>query len=167
MSKEIGTLKELKVKPGDVVECIHGAGGVMEGSYYKITGDYKINGHPIREVNCSEFQVVSRASEAPADYPKLWKDMTPEEKGALLLADYEGKTIQYYDKLWHVAPVGVFRDKFAYRVKPEPYHKQVALYFGELRVGALVSRVRTDTHRITFDLIDGKPDCNSIKMEEI
>ena len=24
-----------------------------------------------------------------------------------------------------------------------------------------------DTHRITFDLIDGKPDCASIKMEEL
>lgn len=23
------------------------------------------------------------------------------------------------------------------------------------------------THRITFDLIDGKPDCGSIKMEKI
>ena len=67
---------------------------------------------------------------------------------------------------WINAPYA-FRDWHTVRVKPEPYREQVALYFGELRVGALVSRVRTDTHRITFDLVDGKPDCNSVKMEEI
>lgn len=29
---------------------------------------------------------------------KLWRDMTPEEKGALLLAKHEGKRIQCFTK---------------------------------------------------------------------
>ena len=103
--------------------------------------------------------------------PKLWKDMTPEEKGALLLARVEGAKIQCkaYGSDWMDKDFSnnKFNSDFAYRVKPEPHRKQVALYFGELREGALLSRVRTDTHRITFDLVDGKPDCNSIKMESL
>ena len=96
----------------------------------------------------------------------LWKDMTPEEKGALLLAHHEGQVIEVWSSGWRETQPS-WCDRLAYRVKPEPYRKQVVLYFGELRVGALVSRVRTDTHRITFDLVGGKPDCNSVKMEKI
>ena len=103
--------------------------------------------------------------------PKLWKDMTPEEKGALLLAAHEGKVIEYGysgSDFCRVKPDdGKWVDGYNYRVKPEPYRRQVSLYFGELKQGALVSRVRTDTHRITFDLVDGKPDCNSVKMESL
>ena len=59
---------------------------------------------------------------------KLWKDMTPEEKGALLLAYHEGKVIEH--TLWsgngwfeirkdYEGRVGWY-DDLAYRVKPEP-----------------------------------------------
>jgi hypothetical protein len=41
------------------------------------------------------WRIVSRAPAAP----KLWRDMTPEEKGALLLAAHEGKVIEY-DGAW-------------------------------------------------------------------
>ena len=103
---------------------------------------------------------------------KLWKDMSPEEKGALLLAHHEGKTIEVWVvdhdwSGWVKRSFHTWAEGNAYRVKPKPYRKQVSLYFGELKEGALISRVRTDTHRITFDLIDGKPDCGSVKMEKI
>lgn len=59
---------------------------------------------------------------------KLWKDMTPEEKGALLLAYHEGKVIEHTiwsSKEWFEAKKGVhsplsWHDDLAYRVKPEP-----------------------------------------------
>ena len=61
---------------------------------------------------------------------KLWKDMTPEEKGALLLAYHEGKVIEWcygYGKEFYVngssAEEGlhpVWADCCSYRVKPEP-----------------------------------------------
>lgn len=105
--------------------------------------------------------------------PKTWGEMTDEEKGALLLAEHEGKDIQAL-ALDHDGSSWVRKhlksqwfDHVAYRVKPEREVETVTLYsfrpdeeFGnEYR--------DTDTHRITFDLIDGKPDCASIKMEEI
>ena len=175
MTKEIGTLNELNVFPGDVLKCIHAAGGVVEGVEYTITEDYTIeeytiNGHPISEVNCSEFQVVSRAS---AGLPKLWKNMTPEEKGALLLARHEGKVIEgFWDGCWEECDEVhkfAFARFVAYRVKPEPVVETVALYNDPNGGWSFYEDSGTYkiSHRITFDLIDGKPDCNSIKMEEI
>ena len=99
--------------------------------------------------------------------PKLWRYMTPEEKGALLLADHEGHAIQQlYPSGWKTRDPE-WSDFCAYRVRPEPKRETVALYFGELKQGALLRKVRTDTHRITFDLIDGKPDPDSIRMEQV
>jgi hypothetical protein len=51
--------------------------------------------------------------------PKKWRDMTPEEKGSLLLAHHEGKEIQ----IWCVDEWATSRDPSwaghcAYRVKP-------------------------------------------------
>ena len=61
---------------------------------------------------------------------KLWKDMTSEEKGALLLAYHEGKVIEWgygYGKDFHVAGSSAeeglypeWTDYCSYRVKPEP-----------------------------------------------
>jgi hypothetical protein len=54
---------------------------------------------------------------------KLWKDMTPEEKGALLLAHHEGKEIEFFAS--HNAWQGCegspsWISYYAYRVKPVP-----------------------------------------------
>ena len=113
--------------------------------------------------------------------PKLWKDMTPEEKGALLLARHEGKVIEWNGLhtatgkwvgwtdcgdgyLWD----GTFSGNgFAYRVKPEPVVVTVVMTGGVFSGFARGDEEPDDTHRITFDLVDGKPDCNSVKMEEI
>ena len=102
----------------------------------------------------------------------LWKDMTSEEKGALLLAHHEGKIIQFRysgmegwtDNAGH--PPNWFKDT-AYRVKPEPVVVTVVMTGGVLSGFARWDEEPDDTHRITFDLVDGKPDCNSVKMEEI
>jgi hypothetical protein len=86
--------------------------------------------------------------------PKLWKDMTPEEKGALLLAHHEGKTIECYqfpDHGWEVIYNPVFDNTSAYRIKPEPKRVTVALMADFKEIG-------------TIDLIDGIPDPDSIKI---
>ena len=105
--------------------------------------------------------------------PKLWKDMSPEEKGALLLAHHEGKITQFWysgmkgwtDNAGH--PPNWFKDT-AYRVKPEPVVETVSRYSSSQDYWRFTARkCSRGTHRITFDLVDGKPDCNSVKMEEI
>lgn len=54
---------------------------------------------------------------------KSWRDLTAEEKGALLLASHEGKTLQYWKRGtggWEdCLPVVIHKHEF-YRVKPEP-----------------------------------------------
>lgn len=52
--------------------------------------------------------------------------------------------------------------------KPKPVVKEVTL-FGSARFewGFNDYKISEDTHKITFNLVDGEPDCNSIKMEKL
>jgi hypothetical protein len=98
---------------------------------------------------------------------KTWGEMTDAEKGALLLAHHEGKVIEWNatsyitgewtgwggcddDCLWD-------RD-FAYRVRQEPKRETVALCW---RKGLEMGEIGT------IDLVDGDPDCDSIRMEAL
>lgn len=103
------------------------------------------------------------------DDPKLWRDMTQEEKGALLLAHHEGKAIELFISKGSWMECSPFwTDDVAYRVKPEPVRETVTIYAGSPDLGLFRhDRDIHDTHRITFDLIDGVPDCASVKMEEL
>lgn len=93
------------------------------------------------------------------DEPKLWKDMTDEEKGALLLAHHEGKIIEYYTKVnpeWVKVYNPPWCDNYAYRVKPGAVIKSDS--FGIVRNGC--------GYNITFITIDGEPDCSSVRMSK-
>ena len=106
------------------------------------------------------------------DNPKTWGQMTPEEKGALLLSRHEGKTIQFYNAGNWVTIDFAFNwyvDQ-AYRVKPEPKHETVRIYgqaYPNVRWNFGSSSGKEDTHIITFDTLDGEPVCDSIRMEKI
>ena len=86
-----------------------------------------------RAVGANDFACVNQDEIAYVeDQPKTWGEMTPEEKGALLLAKHEGKTIQtkwanescWVDSNW----VAFNCDTLQYRVKPEPVREIVTLY---------------------------------------
>jgi hypothetical protein len=105
--------------------------------------------------------------------------MTQEEKGALFLADHEGKQIESfgvnYPGDWHdVYPS--WADDVAYRVKPEPKRERVTAQICLTAEGVSL-HMHADHHpryyregylyaTVTFDTIDGKPDPASIKIEE-
>jgi len=164
MTQEYKTLRELDVKPGDVVrnnvartEIIADTSGhecSMESGYTWLWDN------PV-------WRIVSRAS----DTPKLLRDMTDAEIGALVRANNEGKVIEGLwidEETWTVLSEAHFHNmNMAYRVRPEPKRETVMLH-GSV-TDELWGRAQTgyDTYRITFDLIDGKPDCDSIKMEEL
>jgi len=114
------------------------------------------------------------------DTPKLWADMTPQEKGALLLADQEGKAIEVfggaYPYRWY-EDYPVWDDDAAYRIKPEPKRETMT---ARLCIDANCTslHMRPDYYRgeygddnfyfiLTLDIIDGKPDPSSIKIEEL
>lgn len=104
---------------------------------------------------------------------KPWKDMSREEKGALLLASHEGKTLQYWKRGtggWaDCLSVAIYEHEY-YRVKPEPVVEEVVMftkspssYWGWTADGCAVDR----THKITFNTVDGEPDCSSVKMKRL
>lgn len=162
---ETGTLKELGVKAGDVVEYIL-------GDRYTIYENQRLK-HTFGEVifydswdSAPYFRIISRASKTP----KTWGEMTEAEKGALLLAYHDGKVIEYYDDgPWFKCidnPSWSYGN--AYRIKPEQKRETVTIYIGRPEGGSWAPWCDDDdTHRITFDLIDGEPDVDSIKMERI
>ena len=178
----IGRLKELDVNPGDVVEFVSWSDGdtndvgnryvimekhpegysdglvaYAEDGYFNVWGDE----HDIRYV--AKFRIISRAS----DTPKAWSSMTDAEKGALLLAKYEGKVIESFFSLtgW-VSYQGLFYQEKAYRIKPEP---EVITYnwFGTFADGFSDMAATDATHILIFNTINGEPDLSSIKMEKI
>jgi hypothetical protein len=104
------------------------------------------------------------------EQPKIWRDMTPAEKGALLLARHEGKAIelQIGEGGW-VKVLPSWNPDAAYRVKPEPTVETVTLGGFEWNTTWYfkVDHDSRRTHRITFNLIDGQPDCASIRMEAL
>ena len=102
---------------------------------------------------------------------KMWKDMTPEEKGALLLAYHEGKVIEYSvtGNIW-VKSKPSWEDTLCYRIKPEPKRETITMYTGNPvgPWGWTADGCSEDRqYLITFDLIDGQPDVTSIKMEKL
>ena len=105
---------------------------------------------------------------------KTWSEMTREEKGALLLADHEGRDIEiFHFGKWHRVKNPEWDEDGIYRVKPAPKSETVRLHgWGNfqqwLRDGDL--SVVSDSHgkyAITFNTIDGEPVCDSIRMEEL
>lgn len=158
---EVGTLKELNVKPGDVVRCEQWLGKYYTaGKEYPVVAGFGYRGKSIGTKNTTGiWSIVSRAS----DNPKLWKDMTPEEKGALLLAHHEGKEIECHDGTsWFVTSNPKWVYCHAYRIRPEPKVETVTLSGNDIRFSGFFKG-----HRITFTLVDGKPDCDSVKMEKL
>ena len=105
------------------------------------------------------------------DTPKLWCDMTPEEKGALLLAHHEGKVIECSmcrTSDWFVMGEPSWTSSNAYRIRPEPKRETVTkLMHCKDGYPFIADGMSNPTHRITFDLIDGRPDTGSIRMEEL
>lgn len=103
------------------------------------------------------------------DKPKTWGEMTREEKGALLLAHHKEEVIDYWeDGSWHLSYCGPgWSGETAYRIKPEHKVETIVMY-GRAQDGfGDGPRLNRDTHRLTFNVIDGEIDCDSVKLEEL
>lgn len=84
---------------------------------------------------------------------KTWQEMTPEEKGALLLAYHEGKTIQVSRQglAWSVTQNPNWSNDQFYRVKEEPVEKTESHMFFH----------NNERYVLEFKTIGGKLDCSS------
>ena len=154
--KEVGTLKELDVKPGDVVELQEcGTHYTIGENPYKERGEVKTASGFLYDWRLAK--IISRANT-----PKLWRDMTDAEKGALLLAFHNDKKCLeiWRNGKWVDCGDSTWNNNIAYRIRPEPKVEVVDVFWKRGETGY--------NHKIgTMNLIDGKPDCASIKMEAI
>lgn len=163
--EEVGSVRELDVSPGDVVECVRWVGKFyQEGGRYPVVADCGVPGESIG-VNSlgGVWRVVSRTSDPPE--PKLWRDMTDAEKGALLWAAHKGVGLEYWRRGsggWVSCSSPGIYDNAAYRIRQEPKVETVTLDGADVRFSGFIKG-----HRITFNTIDGKPNCESIKMEKL
>ena len=180
--KDVGTLKELGVQAGDVVDnqiskelydIILAKQGVKHerinlcdfGKLYALSRDGASH-QSVDESFLPNWRIISRATSEP----KLWRDMTAEEKGALLLAAHEDwRCIEVFkDDEWYTCGRSTWKPDIAYRVKPEPKVETVE-FTGHIDAGIFfrgLNSVKPQV-KITFTTIDGKPDCASVKMGAI
>lgn len=136
-----------------------------KGNWWTKSGHHNLD---IPGSNNPDLDIVEEWVETP----KTWSEMSDAEKGALLLAEHEGKDIECFQKTlndWVALLYPIFNPEIAYRVKPEPKRETVQLYGPVYSNDQCVfgSSCREYTHRITFDLIDGEPVRESIRMELI
>jgi hypothetical protein len=163
MKMQIGTLKELNVKPGDVVRhkddstyevrLRNGAPYLWWITEYGDTPSQKGWGVSV-DSSFQEYRIISRAPETP----KLWRDMTGQEKGALLLAAHEGNVIEVWHGKW-LKVLSLWGEDRAYRIRPEPKRETVRV--------AYLDKYGREYEFGYIDTIDGKPDPASIRMDEI
>lgn len=169
----MATLRELDVKAGDVARNKEGAkftvgriGSCVAFGFTTFPGGAVIDGDFYGLDGLSTWEIAYRASDAP----KTWGEMTDAEKGALLLANQEGKVIECLSVVnWHECSEVVWDRDCAYRIKPEPVCEVVTLEganYGK-EWGFDEHKDNKATHRITFETIDGRPDCSTIKMEPL
>lgn len=90
------------------------------------------------------------------DEPTVWGDMTPEQKGALLLAHHEGRGVQtLFRDGWGDCPRPLWGSLAFYRIKPDPVVETRDVYADgnpAIKIG-------------TINLIDGNPDPATLNLE--
>ena len=135
---------------------------------------------PLEVCNCRRASTTPPGEKPHADTPKLWRDMAPEEKGALLLAHHEGQSIQsfgvFVPDTW-CAEFPEWEDNVAYRIRPQQTRETVNANLCITQAGKSL-HMRPDYSdnyygdglsyfTLTFDLVDDKLDPSSIKIKGI
>ena len=170
-----GTLEQLGVKAGDVVECVNhstpsiiGQVGVVnsagnaeckDGTSFFAVYDKRFG---------RTYRIVSRAG----DKTKIFDEMTDAEQGALLLAKHRGEVIQVLsaDHGWQDCRDARFIGEFVYRVKPKDEVKDHKVYIKKNCLGEWVTMHGGHdkaTHEVTFNEIDGEIDCASAVLVKL
>lgn len=167
MTQKAGALRSLNIKPGDVVECVAAFTDFFTtGKHYTVTE----RGHLIDDEGdewlpgSKTFRVVSRASDAP----KLLRDMTDAEIGALVRAYYSGAVLEVWIprlKKWDLEldrPFQCLDD--AYRIKPTRETVTIAIDGDGDVMGA---EHPSDEYRVQFDRVDGVIDRSTLRWEDV
>jgi len=166
------TFAELGYNVGDTVRCVDSWMNYMIDKTYKLIPDEA--GAPRTNSGYNGYsgtwELVSRAGSTDADDGyMIWGDMTPEEQGALLLAEHNGADIQMFiSSDWndlHHSPC--WFDHKKYRVKPADPVVVTHEIYGRHELFWSFIYCEQDTHKITYNTIDGVVDCSSVVMTKL
>lgn len=170
IAPETGTLKDLNVNVGDTLRWVT-ANGVLkiQKNYNSMFENVVFTGRLDGGVSfVNEFgdtdgfskntpHIFAVKKRAENDNSKPWINLTNEEKGALLLANHQGETIQILnDIVWEdIFGAPLWTDNKCFRVKPEPVVMTRSLFFGDsIHVVA------------TVNTVDGKLDKSSLTWQD-
>jgi len=180
MSKTMNkTFAELGYNVGDTVRCVF----TERGRFYKVGEVFELQEYEgltclVRDGVAGAFdgrfaswELVSRAGSTHADDGYLnWSDMTPEAQGALLLAYHNGPTIKQSGDEFKWVDFNrkpMWLNAIKYRVKPADPVVVTHELFGRHELFWAFMECEQDTHKFTYNTIDGVVDCSSVKMVEI
>lgn len=149
---KIGTLKELDAKPNDVVELVWN--GIYNSHWSERGTINKKGAFPGRgDDSGHKYRIVSRAS----DPAKTWGEMTDDERRDISFSAMNGEEIEIYTYIgW--APwdrkTPLCETLLPLRVKPATKRITVDLTADFKVIG-------------TIDLVDGEPDWDSLKRDQL
>lgn len=165
-----GTLNQLNVKVGDKVRNLHSS------SVYEIRRDsdgtlrcYCLKSSSLGadwwglavEDSYGLYELLEEAMEIKVGDEVLYEDGLDTILCKVLAAQNYWVVINYQGgRPWVVNKTDVRKPK------PKPVVKEVVMYGGDYDTWT-ERRLGSDTHKITFNLVDGEPDCTSIKMEKL
>lgn len=106
---------------------------------------------------------------------RKWVEMTPDEKGELLLAWHEGIDIEVSACAFHTyilvkndGSKPFFFDNVYYRIaKKKPVSEIVTMYASSNMKGFGKTRGIKSRYQITFTKTNGVPDCDTVIMSEV
>lgn len=165
--RKVGTLRQIGARVGDVVG-IHSEKYKVREYDNSISRSWTLecdNGVTFKQYGeDQDWRIIRRAA-------RQFNTLTAEEKGDLIMAHVDEKIIEVSldgGATWERCYTPLWVGSACYRVKPDvtervsirssyPFAGWVSEEYGNI----------DDTHRITFQTVNGKPDCNSIRMEEL
>jgi len=167
------TFAELGYNVGDTVRCFDSWVNYVIDKTYKLipdeTGALRTNSG--YNGYSGSWELVSRAGSSNADDEYLiWGDMTPVAQGALLLAEHNGAAIQQSEdgcKWVDFNHKPMWLNAIKYRVKPADPVVVTHELFGQQKSFWRGPQAESDTHKITYNVIDGVIYCASVRMMEI
>lgn len=169
--REVGTLREIGAQVGDVVVFGNEPTKYLILAIKTRDATMRWTRHDGSTVELDEpldsaalYRIIRRAN-------RPFKDLTREEKDDLIMAHVDEKIIEVSidgGATWERCYTPLWAGSVCYRVKSDvtervsirssyPFAGWVSEEYGNI----------DETHRITFQTVNGKPDCNSISMEEL